>query len=79
MSSRLLQAISLNSANGEMYSNRAACYIKLKNFKDALPDATRAADIKKSSKSYKRLATVHQELGNVCCLHVVDVTSVLAA
>jgi len=58
------EALSLEADNASVYINRAAAHIKLKNFTDAVADATRAIELNpKLSKAYLRkgIACFHLE------------------
>merc|ERR1712226_1226049 len=58
------KAIELDESKYSLYSNRAACYIAIKKFKNALSDSERVISLKPDfAKGYSRKAHSLDELG----------------
>lgn len=58
------KAIALDPSVAAYYSNRAACYLQLKNYKDALKDSLKCTELDpKFSKGYLRAGTAYTCMG----------------
>jgi DnaJ family protein C protein 7 len=60
------KAIALDSTSASYYSNRSACYLQMKNYKDALKDALKCVELDpKFVKGYFRAGTAYTCLGQL--------------
>ncbi|KAK7045992.1 hypothetical protein VNI00_006987 [Paramarasmius palmivorus] len=58
------EAIAIDNANPILYANRSACRLKLKQYLDAVADATKAVELNPNyAKAYARIAAAREALG----------------
>ncbi|KAI3609899.1 TPR-likeprotein [Moniliophthora roreri] len=63
-SKKYTEAIAIDNSNPILYANRSACRLSLKQYLDAVADATRAVELNPMyAKAYARVATARDALG----------------